>query len=44
MITDEEVDKARQYLHSKAREAAKARAERIYVELYAKSIKSYPDG
>ena len=39
-ITDEEIDKALDYLRDKAPNAAKARAERIYVEEYRKTIKA----
>ncbi len=40
MITDEQVQKALDFLTTGARDAAKARAERIYVEEYRKTIKA----
>ncbi len=40
MITSEEVEKAVDWLRDNAGEAAKARAERIYVEEYRKTIKA----
>lgn len=39
-ISDEEIDKALDYLRDNADEAAKARAERIYVEEYRKTVKA----
>lgn len=39
-ITDEEIDKALDYLRDNARDAAQARADRIYVEEYRKVIKA----
>lgn len=39
-ITDDEIDKALDYLRDNAEEAAKARAERIYVEEYRKVVKA----
>lgn len=39
-ITDEEIDKALDYLRDNADEAAKARAERVYVEEYRKVVKA----
>lgn len=39
-ITDEEIDRALDYLRDNADEAAKARAERIYVEEYRKVVKA----
>lgn len=39
-ITDDEVDKALDYLRDNARDAAQARADRIYVEEYRKVIKA----
>lgn len=39
-ITDEEVDKALDYLRDNARDAAQAKANRIYVEEYRKVIKA----
>lgn len=39
-ITDEEIDKALDYLRDNARDAAQAKAERIYVEEYRKVIKA----
>ena len=40
MITSEEVEKAVDWLRDNAGEAAKARAERVYVEEYRKTIKA----
>ena len=40
MITDDDVQKAVDYLRDNAPEAAKARAERVYVEEYRKTIKA----
>ncbi len=40
MITDEEISKALDYLRDSAPKAAKARAERIYVEEYRKTMKA----
>jgi hypothetical protein len=39
-ITDEEIDKALDYLRDNADDAAKARAERIYCEEYRKTLKA----
>lgn len=39
-ITDDEIDKALDYLRDNARDAAQAKAERIYVEEYRKVIKA----
>lgn len=39
-ITDEEIDKALDFLRDNARDAAQARAERIYVEEYRKTLKA----
>lgn len=39
-ISDEEIDRALDYLRDNADEAAKARAERIYVEEYRKTVKA----
>lgn len=39
-ITDEEIDKALDYLRDNARDAAQARADRIYVEEYRKVMKA----
>jgi hypothetical protein len=39
-ITDDEIDRALDYLRDNADEAAKARAERVYVEEYRKVIKA----
>lgn len=39
-ITDDEIDKALDYLRDNARDAAQARADRIYVEEYRKVIKA----
>lgn len=40
MILEEDVEKAIEWLRTNARAAAKARAERIYVEEYKKSIEA----
>lgn len=40
MITEEEVEKAIDYLRDTAVEAAQARADRIYLEEYRKSLKA----
>jgi len=40
MITDEEVEKAVDYLRDSATESAQARANRIYCEEYRKSLKA----
>lgn len=40
MISDDEVDKAVEYLRSNARAAAQAKANRVYVEEYRKVVKS----
>lgn len=39
-ITDEEIDKALDFLRDNADAAAKARAERVYVEEYRKTVKA----
>lgn len=39
-ITDDEIDKALDYLRDNARDAAQARADRIYVEEYRKVLKA----
>lgn len=39
-ITDDEIDKALDYLRDNARDAAQARADRIYVTEYRKVIKA----
>lgn len=39
-ITEDEIDRALDYLRDNADEAAKARAERVYVEEYRKTIKA----
>lgn len=39
-ITDDEIDKALDYLRDNAMDAAQARADRIYVEEYRKVIKA----
>ena len=39
-ISDEEIDRALDYLRDNADAAAKARAERIYVEEYRKTVKA----
>ena len=40
MISDDEVEKAVEYLRSNARPAAQAKANRIYMEEYRKVVKS----
>ncbi len=40
MITDEEIDAALEYLRLNGAKAAKAKAERIYLEEYRKTIKA----
>jgi hypothetical protein len=40
LITDDEIDKALDYLRDNAREAAQAKANRVYVEEYRKVIKA----
>jgi len=40
VITDDEIDKALDYLRDNARDAAQARADRVYVEEYRKVIKA----
>lgn len=40
LITDEEIDKALDYLRDNARDAAQAKANRVYVEEYRKVIKA----
>lgn len=40
MISDTEIQRALDYLRDNAEEAAKARAERVYVEEYRKSLKA----
>ena len=40
MITEEEVEKAIDYLRDTAVDAAQARADRIYLEEYRKSLKA----
>lgn len=40
MITDEQVGKALDFLTTGAEDAAKARAERLYVEEYRKTVKA----
>jgi hypothetical protein len=40
MITDDEIEKAVDYLRDNAGKAAKAKAERMYLEAYAKVVKS----
>lgn len=40
MISDDEVDKAVEYLRGNARAAAQAKANRIYMEEYRKVVKS----
>ena len=40
MISDDDVEKALDYLRDSAKLAAKARAERIYVEEYRKTVKA----
>lgn len=39
-ITDEEIDKALDYLRDNARDAAQAKANRVYVEEYRKVVKA----
>jgi len=39
-ITDDEIDKALDYLRDNARDAAQAKADRIYVEEYRKVVKA----
>lgn len=39
-ITDAEIDKALDFLRDNARDAAQARADRIYVEEYRKTLKA----
>ncbi len=39
-ITDEEIDKALDYLRDNARDAAQAKADRIYVQEYRKVLKA----
>jgi len=39
-ITDEEIDKALDYLRDSARDAAQAKAERVYVEEFRKVLKA----
>lgn len=39
-ITDEEIDRALDFLRDSAREAAQARADRVYVEEYRKTLKA----
>lgn len=39
-ITDEEIDKALDYLRDNARDAAQAKADRVYVEEYRKVLKA----
>ena len=39
-ITDDEIDKALDYLRDNARDAAQARADRIYVQEYRKVLKA----
>lgn len=40
MVTDEQAEKALDYVRLNAHKAAKARAERVYVEEYRKVVKS----
>tara|TARA_Y100000114_G_C11650242_1_gene273832 strand:- start:430 stop:756 length:327 start_codon:yes stop_codon:yes gene_type:complete len=40
MISDEEIEKALDYLRDTANDAAKCKAERIYLEEYRKSLKA----
>lgn len=40
MITDDDIEKALDYLRDNAAKAAKAKAERIYMEEYRKVVKS----
>lgn len=39
-ITDDEIDKALDFLRDNARDAAEAKADRIYVEEYRKTLKA----
>ena len=39
-ITDEEIDKALDFLRDNARDAAQARADRVYVEEFRKTLKA----
>lgn len=39
-ISDDEIDKALDFLRDNARDAAQARADRIYVEEYRKTVKA----
>ena len=39
-ITDDEIDKALDFLRDNARDAAQARADRVYVEEYRKTLKA----
>jgi len=39
-ISDEEIDKALDFLRDNARDAAQARADRVYVEEYRKTLKA----
>lgn len=39
-ITDDEIDKALDYLRDNARDAAQAKADRVYVEEYRKVLKA----
>jgi hypothetical protein len=39
-ITDDEIDKALDYLRDNARDAAQAKADRVYVEEFRKVIKA----
>ena len=39
-ITDDEIDKALDFLRDNAREAAQARADRVYVEEFRKTLKA----
>lgn len=39
-ITDEEIDRALDFLRDSARDAAQARADRVYVEEYRKTLKA----
>ena len=39
-ITDEEIDKALDYLRDNARDAAQAKANRVYVEEFRKTLKA----
>ena len=40
MISDDEIEKAVDYLRDNARKAAQAKAERVYMDEYRKSVKS----